>query len=345
MPVERLDSIADMDAETALTQIRWTRAEPPALAASDPDRRALYSASLQQFEELLAAARAAGHASRPLPLFYALSQAGRAIVAAHGESAETWGHGLGEVVEDPSLPLLARRIRRRAGKGDRDTFGAVARATGSGDFDGNVELGAVWVANPHTPRLPLEHWGEEWRLALLVVDEDMPQPAGVDLHEKARILRVLPFADPIEATAGHGPDLAGGRYPTLSEPVGATFTPKNFNDITSWEGYVVWRTDQASIDEIAPRPTWDDERYLIPLLPAQEKLLSPLMLWWALLYGFSVYARYQPQVWTRALDVDRSPVAVAVEHLLRQALEWVPRLVYDALLGKFYPVPESRRLS
>jgi hypothetical protein len=49
-------------------------------------RRELYGAALQQFDELIEASRNAGHTSRPLPLFYALSQAGRAVVAAHGSS-------------------------------------------------------------------------------------------------------------------------------------------------------------------------------------------------------------------------------------------------------------------
>jgi len=122
-----------LNAETALTQIRWTRSEPPGKAANDEGRRALYCASLQQFEELLTAAEAAGHASRPLPLFYALSQAGRAIVAAYGDAPVCAGHGLGEVrPSNGETALLHRRIERRATQ--RDTFGAVARATQSGDF-------------------------------------------------------------------------------------------------------------------------------------------------------------------------------------------------------------------
>jgi hypothetical protein len=57
------------------------RAAPP-LAAQDPEPRAVFSAALQQSEELFAAAEVAGPAAKPLPLFYALSQAGRAIAAA-----------------------------------------------------------------------------------------------------------------------------------------------------------------------------------------------------------------------------------------------------------------------
>ncbi|MBF6605700.1 MAG: hypothetical protein IVW53_08995 [Chloroflexi bacterium] len=65
----------------------WLRASlfaPPAAATADAQRAATYRAALQQFEELLHAAEATGYAARPLPLFYALSQAGRAIVASRG---------------------------------------------------------------------------------------------------------------------------------------------------------------------------------------------------------------------------------------------------------------------
>jgi hypothetical protein len=331
-----------MDPDVALTQIRWTRSEPPGRATTDSTRRATYAAALQQFEELLNAARVAGPASRPLPLFYALSQAGRAIVAAHGEDPTTHGHGLGEVTADPGTPLLHRRVSRRRTR--NDTFGAVARATRSGDFEGEVDLGALWVANPHSPRLPLEHWQSDWRLALMVIDENEAPPAGVELHEASQILRVLPFADPVEATADHGADVGPDRYPTIPDHAGATFVARGEGPSRSWAGLVVWRSDWASIDEIAPRATFGDQRYLVPRLAGQRLMLSPLMLWWVLLYGFSVYARYHPQLWVEVLDVDRSSAAVGIEQLLRAALEWLPGLIYQALLGQFYPVPPELRL-
>jgi hypothetical protein len=64
---------------TASTGIRATRASPPGHAHDDAERRRVYGAALAQFDELIAASAAVGPASRPLPLFYALSQAGRAV--------------------------------------------------------------------------------------------------------------------------------------------------------------------------------------------------------------------------------------------------------------------------
>src|SRR4051812_12534817 len=77
-----------------LLDIRRTRSDKRGQAAGDDQRGALYGAALRQFEELLASAQAAGYAGRSIPLFYALSQAGRAIVAAYGEHPTVDGHGL-----------------------------------------------------------------------------------------------------------------------------------------------------------------------------------------------------------------------------------------------------------
>jgi len=81
----------------ALARVRALRANPPGLAATDPKRRAVFGAALEQFEQLLGAAEVSGPASAPLPLFYALSQAGRAIAAARLPDHQRWdftGHGL-----------------------------------------------------------------------------------------------------------------------------------------------------------------------------------------------------------------------------------------------------------
>src|ERR1700729_4560762 len=62
--------------------VRHRRAEPPALAGQADDRRQVFQSGLAQAEELWDAAAVAGPASRPLPLFYCISQAGRAVCAA-----------------------------------------------------------------------------------------------------------------------------------------------------------------------------------------------------------------------------------------------------------------------
>ncbi|MGW1391953.1 YaaC family protein [Streptomyces nigra] len=60
--------------------LRELRPEPPGYAGKGP-RQKLFSAALEQSEQLFTAAASVGPASRPLVLFYGLSQAGRAIAA------------------------------------------------------------------------------------------------------------------------------------------------------------------------------------------------------------------------------------------------------------------------
>jgi hypothetical protein len=65
---------------TAIRNLRALRHAPPGFAGHGA-RRTLFQSSLEQCEQFLAAARDTGYATRPVQLFYALSQAGRAIVA------------------------------------------------------------------------------------------------------------------------------------------------------------------------------------------------------------------------------------------------------------------------
>jgi len=58
----------------------------------------------------------------------------------------------------------------------------------------------------------------------------------------------------------------------------------------------------------------------------------PLVTWWALLFGLSILARYEPETWGRAIDINTSPEAV--EHLLDSALDSLPELLYRTLTGE-----------
>jgi hypothetical protein len=82
--------------EQAWRDIRALRANPPDLATQNKRRRKVFSAALQQAEELHGASAQAGSSSRPITLFYSLSQGGRALAAAKatGRSWEFGGHGL-----------------------------------------------------------------------------------------------------------------------------------------------------------------------------------------------------------------------------------------------------------
>jgi hypothetical protein len=57
------------------------------------------------------------------------------------------------------------------------------------------------------------------------------------------------------------------------------------------------------------------------------------MMWWLLLFGLSIFARYHPELWAETLDVDRSEHAVPLEGVLDRALAIVPALIHNLLLG------------
>lgn len=89
----RKDQDMGNDAASAWPRIRACRSAPPGQAIRG-HRRAIFSAALEQSEQLFNAARTTTAAARPLLLFYGLSQAGRAIVAAHGPRPSASGHGI-----------------------------------------------------------------------------------------------------------------------------------------------------------------------------------------------------------------------------------------------------------
>jgi hypothetical protein len=114
----------------------------------------VFAASLGQFDELLTAAGVVGPASAPLPLYYALNQAGRAVAAAHQPDPARWRprhHGLS--VKDPPGSLQATIIEPWTpgkGKPRDDSFSVMADTIGSPRLTGAAQLGALWAAAPGT---------------------------------------------------------------------------------------------------------------------------------------------------------------------------------------------------
>lgn len=87
-----------------------------------------------------------------------------------------------------------------------------------------------------------------------------------------------------------------------------------------------------------------DERWLVPVVGGRSDSLPPLLLWWILLFGLSLLARYEPAAWRAALDLDESPVALPLSDLLDNALVIVPELLYTAATAPFgVPNPTFQR--
>lgn len=308
--------------------IRATRAYPPGRASTDEERRATYGAALSQFDELMATARNASARSRPLPLFYALSQAGRAVSAAHGE--ERWklrGHGLSAPELDcPDICDVEIKLNPISKERAVDSFQGVAAACGSELPKGAMSVGELWSTLPGVWDL----LGESSRpQPLLASEEDSDAMHGdyaklfdfKHLRLQLRGLRGEP-AQSVQAELARYPGISGSKVITSSRSSAAIACPTDSPD------YLGWRT---TYERIARPDPVTGERWMRPAVAGSA--LNSLMSWWALLFGLSMVARYEPGAWVRALDLDRPGLAAQLTELMDTALEAVPLLVLEALIG------------
>jgi len=74
------------------------------------------------------------------------------------------------------------------------------------------------------------------------------------------------------------------------------------------------------------------DAYAFPALGGMSGPVHPLLAWWAALFGLSILARYEPEAWAEIVDIDGSPAANAVEHLLDEAIAVVPHMALLAIL-------------
>jgi len=102
------------------------------------ERRETFGAALEQSEQLFAAAGVVGYEARALPLFYALSQAGRAIMAMSSKDDwKTSSHGMGAEQLDGSVSDVQLQNQKKG------LFISVADEIRSSGLVGAVRLGDV----------------------------------------------------------------------------------------------------------------------------------------------------------------------------------------------------------
>jgi YaaC-like Protein len=330
---------------SAWQSIRLLRARPPFEVTAD--RQSVFASALEQSEQLMRAAATVGPAARPLPLFYALSQAGRAIAACR--LVNRWrlsGHGLSMVHQPEAVGLLRRQVKlqpdtqKALTAGRLNSFAGVSAAVGSEVPSGTIELGAVWAAIPDLmePQPQMPTLDPAWRRPLIAFDEDWDVDPVVHRGALPGVpLRLLLSGLPPDATPeqlidelAQYPTAAGAepkahRMGTELKTVPGWAPSGRLCPAFAWPG----RPDnQLALDTIAPMYRSGD-RTLLPRVAGN--LLSPLMLWWVLLFGLSSVARYDPELWVGALDVNHSEQAVPIEAALDAALDALSELILDAL--------------
>ena len=335
--------------------IQGLRAAPTGSAIDNDERRRIFTSALNQAEELAVAASAVGYAARPLPQFYAVSQAGRAIAAAHlRDKAELMGHGLSFAYDAEGI--LRSTVTPSKSQKSSGAFQDVAIATGSPQMESSAELGALWAANPDLKQVPIPD-GDRWPRALsyligtraqsptlahvtggtVYTRLELPGRTGADLDRFIALYPTLVGAralkhDPTGDTPA-GPDEMVGRAATGDGRMAVTVAREAPMQTTLGE---FWELENGlysavEIDERYPR--WPHPHLVGHVQPSigGGSAPSPLMLWWALLLALSSLARYHPAAWVQAIDLDQSVLAAPLREVLDVAEDRVPARVLDAL--------------
>jgi hypothetical protein len=306
-------------------QIRALRSRPPGRAGRG-DRKRVFGSALEQAEQLFTAAGGAGYASRPILLFYGLSQAGRAIAAAStaadNNSYKLSGHGIKALDLDQRPPLPALTVKDD-GAG---SFTHLAQLLGSVSLPQGASLGQLWAAIPGLLATPLDTGSRQYLPPLRLQLEGEKDRFGIH-SERSDWIIFLP-----ERPGGYGRTRKEIQAFPRSYPAFAGNGPLEeekwfISGVDYGDNTVSFRPGGAP-----GQPYRDDEdRWAFPSFDDSGKALHPLLIWWALLFALSMLARYEPASWTSSLDVDVSPNAVPLEAVLDEALDTCPALILQAI--------------
>ncbi|MET9347597.1 YaaC family protein [Streptomyces termitum] len=328
------------DPGEAWEQLRASRATPPGRAESGA-RRKTYAAALEQAEQMFRAAAVVTPATRPLQIFYGLSQAGRAIAAAavdlKGEDWRLEGHGIKASGFDKPFPDIEIRTEAATSRG---SFVRLSQLLASPLWGREpVRLEDAWDLLPVNLDYPLTTRN---RHPALLVDER-------GIHEEPHPMVHAPVWDipdwVIDAGSREGLASFFSNYPGLAEHHDCVRTGvDNRPDFTRYAqggggGLVVsWNMPTGSV------PAEERRQYLrslarnhggawffVPAIAPMERPPHLLMAWWAVIYTLSMLARYDPAVWAGLIGVDGNRHAVPIEALLKRAIDFLPALIAATL--------------
>lgn len=341
-------------------ELRGLRADPPGAAEVRGARRRTFQSALEQAQQFMVAAEAVGYATRPVQLFYALSQGGRAILAASTRIAnqnekspdsgrdaviwrqdshgiETCGTNVPRVADVPSVADLQLRPSRSG------LMPAVAHAI---DVtiptpDQRIEMRTIWPIIPEAFAVPLPSALGSPAL-LLSGGDSAPRTSNgyhsmelcyvpARIHDRAisdpSSLRKFLDSYPTLRDWGFGSP-AGPIAPKWSSDGGSTYTLSISRPYPK-EGTPDYPKTGRELAGIEYRSSGD--WWAFPSVGSNEEALHPLLVWWMTLFGLSMLARYEPAAWAVMVKIDQSAEANAIEHILDEALSVVPTLILQAL--------------
>ena len=285
-----------------------------------------------------------------LLLFYGLSQAGRALVAARtpGDPWRPHGHGIGEA-RGNRTPTTIADFEVEPRTANAGAFALVADALCSSTLPGPTRLGDLWPLLPDTQRFELPN-SRCHRLLNIQMNtyQDGIAPINAEISGLPANLGVergpgedasAPRTDwteeeeRVRSFLTNYPSLNGYRFGVGGgQPIG--FRPTGDGSALvaiHWPNHS--GDDSLSSNQLGKRvaTSYAGHANVYPCLDASGRSIHPFVVWWAVLFGLSILARYEPGTWSRAIDINASRAAVAVEHILNAAVHSVPELLYRAL--------------
>ncbi|MGY1593084.1 YaaC family protein [Geodermatophilus sp. SYSU D00708] len=335
----------------AWRQLRTIRHEPPG-AARRGDRKAVFGAAMEQAEQFFAAAQAVGPATKPVLLFYGLSQAARSVAAAslsarHDEWRLAGGHGLRVgPMQGVVRTGIASLELQDSGRG---TFTGLARILGAASLPSATALGDLWCLVPAMELAPLTGMGEDAPLVLRAED-------GMVLRSQRTRVRIAPLPSGLMQTEfledGASGDLANAieaqrsavsaylnRFPTLQgwsfampegNPIGATMVSAEEFEIPILLGRST--SAEAELKDILNRVfNYQGLTYAFPSVGSSTLPAHPLLLWYGILYGLSMLSRYEPKAWAHLISIDASADASPIEGALDEAMRTLPQVLLQTL--------------
>ena len=313
-------------------RLRALRATPPGHAERGA-RRSTFQSALEQCEQFLNAARTAGYATRPVHLFYAISQGGRAMVAAspriENQAWRVHGHGL---VLKSVASTTAESVLCSTGSG---LFSSVARSLSMEPLAPNdpVALGDIWpnlpeassaplVPDPVTPALPLDPKASTFAKAdLRAIPLHWKKALGDD--QAKTLERVHAYPALREARLGSFPPMH--RFEWRSDQDGLKIGLEWREPRQLGEGGSALFPDNRTIRDLGIIPyRGANDLFVTPAVGSMGSGLHPLLALWATLLALSSFARYEPAAWSKFIDIDRSLEANAIEHILDEAVQSIP---------------------
>jgi hypothetical protein len=325
--------------------LRFIRVRRALLVQKANDRGGAFTAALEQAEQLWRASDAVDLVASPILVFYGFAQAGRAICAAGVKDKNGWrpkeGHGLhfgldprpsGELMDlsaawiEPSgegliqlvasvldSPVLARRttLAELISSLNWETYFEFEKCGYRRPLDASpVNMGAAGLTGICLLRVP----------PALVSKDENKWYADPAIEEVTKWLSNYPS---VAALGTPAKAKLVDRLPSMTEVVTAI--------------ELGWEMPDAEADASHPLGKLVDISYggeggvFLPAVGGNTEAMHEVVLWWLILYGFSMLARYYPDAWLRVLDTDKSELAVPIDHLFSVARSELASMVFTVL--------------